>query len=113
MKTHFKLIIVLILAFSPLLLASQPIAILKVKLKEQTMGLKIPVSVNLDQITFLPDSTLNLVQAMGHDLHQVSFQINNGDQRTLHWFVESEKANEELPTIFGSVMVSAQFVPLN
>ena len=44
---------------------AQPLARFEVKLKNEQQELVIPAKVNLDAITFLPDSVLQLVEIQG------------------------------------------------
>ena len=67
---------------------SQKIATLEVDLSKTLGGLEVPVSVNLDDITFLADSSLSLLMVQGTKRTAVTFQIMQGDQRTLHWLVK-------------------------
>jgi hypothetical protein len=66
----------------------QPIAIFEVKLPDHMQAVDVTVSVNLDEVTFLPDSTLTLVQPQENGLIPVPFQIQQGPQRTLHWLLQ-------------------------
>ena len=65
---------------------TQNIATLEVELLTATDGLAVPVSVDLDAITFIADSALALVEVQGSKTMPVPFQI---EHRTLHWLVES------------------------
>jgi hypothetical protein len=69
---------------------AQKIATLEVELARSANGLSIPVQTNLDEITFLPDSVLNLVEIQGSKRTPVSFQVENGEQRTLHWMIDGK-----------------------
>ncbi len=77
--------------FSFLSLAGFPqkIATLEVDLPEPAFGLEIPVSINLDEVTYVTDSLLALFEVKGSTRTPVSFQIEQGDQRRLHWLVET------------------------
>ena len=68
---------------------SQKIATLEVDLSTATQGLAVTSRVNLDEITFLPDSSLSLLVVDGAKKTPVLFQISHGKQRTLHWLVNS------------------------
>jgi len=79
----------------------QKIASLEVTLSQTAYGLDIPVSVNLDAITFISDTLLNLYEINGKNRIPVPFQIEPGDQRKLHWVISTgsgpnEKHNYEL-----------------
>lgn len=71
-------------------LFGQKIATFEVALDRETHGLNVPVKVNLDEVTFLPDSVLSLVELQGKTTVPVSFQIDNGVNRELHWVVETK-----------------------
>lgn len=66
---------------------AQRIATLKVELPAATSGLDIPVSTNLDNITFLGDSSLSLVEVINGKTIPVPFQVRQGDHRELAWTV--------------------------
>ena len=80
-------------------LDAQRIASFEVKLKNQQQELVTPVQVNLDAITFLPDSVLQLIEIQGKNRLPVSFQIENANQRNLHWII-SPQNNKEKTRIF-------------
>src|SRR5688500_14899431 len=49
--------------------------------------LLIPVSIHLDNITTLPDSILDLVEIINGKQTPLSFQIEYGTTRELHWLL--------------------------
>jgi hypothetical protein len=67
----------------------QKIATLEVKLTKPTFGLDIPVSINLDNVTYVTDSLLNLLEVKGGKSSAIPFQIENGNPRTLHWIIKT------------------------
>ena len=69
---------------------AQKIATLKVNLNSETQGLDIPVHINLDPITHLPDSALSLVEIQGKKRVPVIFQVEDGQQRKLSWLVNDK-----------------------
>ena len=69
---------------------SQKIATLEVELTKATFGLDIPVSINLDDVTYVSDSVLNLLEVKGDKKTAVPFQIEQGDPRKLFWIVKTE-----------------------
>ncbi|MDP3002599.1 MAG: PmoA family protein [Bacteroidales bacterium] len=69
---------------------SQKIATLEVELTKATFGLDIPVSINLDDVTYVSDSVLNLLEVKGDKKTPVPFQIEQGDPRKLYWIVKTE-----------------------
>ena len=70
---------------------AQKIATLEVELTKSTNGINIPLSTNLDAITFLADSVLNLVEVQGNKRSPVAFQISEGKERILTWMIKPEK----------------------
>jgi len=69
---------------------SQKIATLEVDLPRTTFGLDIPVSINLDDITLITDSLLNLIEIKGGKSITVPFQIEDSDHRILNWIVKTD-----------------------
>jgi hypothetical protein len=66
------------------------IATLEVDLSRPTNGIAVPAEVDLDAITFLPDSALELWKVQGDKVIPWPFQINETDCRTLHWMVDPQ-----------------------
>src|SRR6188474_946926 len=66
---------------------AQTIASFEVPISKATNGIEIPVNVNLDEITFLPDSVLSLIEIRGNKKIPTAFQISQGKQRNLYWLV--------------------------
>jgi len=64
---------------------AQKIASFGVTLNKPANGLNIPVSANLDAISFLPDSMLTLVEVRDGKRIPVPFQIETRDTRIIHW----------------------------
>ncbi len=100
----------------------QKIATLEVKLTKPTFGLDIPVSINLDNVTHVTDSLLNLLEVKGGKSSAIPFQIENGNPRTLHWIIktgtdapgkyqfelvkgEAEKSTHVLATVDGGGLI--------
>ncbi|HEY6902168.1 MAG TPA: PmoA family protein [Puia sp.] len=71
---------------------AQTIATLEVALPRPTGGINVPVEVDLDKITLLPDSVLTLLQ----DGKPIPFQIDAGEHRALHWMADGRKAAYQL-----------------
>jgi hypothetical protein len=69
---------------------AQKIATLEIDLKKENQGLAMPVSVQLDKITFLPDSMISLVEVKGANRIPVPYQLENRGQRILYWLVTPE-----------------------
>ena len=74
-------------------LNAQQIATLEVKLQNHQNDLEIPVQVNLDAITLLPDSILQLVEVSGKSRTPVACQVEAGSQRILHWIIRPQSGN--------------------
>lgn len=66
---------------------AQKIATLEVALDNPAKGALVPVRVDLNTITFLPDTALTLVEVQGAKKVPVSFQIERGQDRILHWII--------------------------
>jgi hypothetical protein len=95
-KTICRFLFVMIMNLLTVGIYSQKIASLEVRLSQPAFGIYIPVSVDLDDITFVPDSVLNLYEIKGKSRIAVPFQIEQGEQRRLHWMISSGKeANEK------------------
>jgi hypothetical protein len=69
--------------------SAQRVATFEVQLDRPANGLSIPVSVDLDGVTFLSDSSLSLVEVNGSSEANVPFQIQQGDHRILTWNVNT------------------------
>ena len=77
---------------------AQKITTIEVELPKPTSGLAVPVSIDLDQITFLPDSALSLVEIVGKKSIPVPFNTRQGDQRTLNWLITAENNSQKKHT---------------
>ena len=67
----------------------QKIASLEVNLTKETYGLNIPVSINLDNVTYLSDTLLALYEVRNKSKTAVTFQIEEGNPRKLSWMMET------------------------
>lgn len=85
-------------------LYAQRIATLEVSSPDYS-GLEIPVQVNLDAITFLPDSVLQLVEIKGTNKVPVPYQIEYNEQRMLHWILQPQEDNK--PRTFALIKGAA------
>jgi hypothetical protein len=65
----------------------QRIAVFEVDISRVANGIDLPVSVNLDPITFEPDSSLVLAEVEGSKRTPVAFQISRGTTRMIHWSI--------------------------
>jgi len=70
-------------------LFSQKIASFEVNFSKGTAGLDIPVSIDLDQVTYLADSLLSLFEINGTSRTAVPFQIEQGNPRKLYWMIST------------------------
>src|SRR5690349_21654441 len=86
---RYSLVILLITLVS--VATAQQIASFDVTLNKPTNGLQVPVSVNLDEVTFVHDSTLSLVEVIGNKTIPVPFQVQQQDHRVLYWLVNPGK----------------------
>lgn len=66
---------------------AQEIATLEVVLDKPSAGMEIPVSINLDELTYLPDSVLALHEITSSGKSEIPFQVEAGASRTLHWII--------------------------
>src|SRR5690606_20682846 len=69
---------------------AQRLATLEVSLTKETAGSAIPLSVNLDEITLLPEAEIGLVEVKNNKRTPVPFQIENRGQRILYWIVQQD-----------------------
>jgi len=53
----------------------------------------VPVSINLDEVTFLPDTAISLFEVENNHKTPVPFQIENGEHRILNWIIR--KGNDQ------------------
>ena len=84
MRTVFAFILMITTsAFS----YSQRLAVFEVELDKPTNGLEVPASINVDQVSFVHDSLLTLVEVSGSKRTPVPFQVTQGKNRILHWMI--------------------------
>lgn len=86
-------LIFLIATFS---IQAQKIASFEVDLSKPTNGIEVPVSVNLDQVSFIPDSLLTLSEVTGSKRTAVPFQVTQGKNRVLHWMILNDGAKKRV-----------------
>ena len=71
--------------------SSQVLATLEVNVKKNTTSyrdeLAIPVKIDLDAITLLPDSVLQLVEIIGKTKTTIPYQVEYNDKRMLNWII--------------------------
>ena len=75
--------------------SAQKIATLEVELSKGADGLDIPVSLNLDEITYVSDTLLALFEVKGTSKTEIPFQVEPGEIRTMHWFIDNVKSPGE------------------
>src|SRR4030043_256395 len=94
---------------------SQKVASLEVNLMKSAYGLNLPVSINLDDVTYLSDTLLVLYEIKDKGKTTVPFQIEPGNPRRLTWMVttgtgQGEKHTYELvegsPTLSEAIKAS-------
>lgn len=85
LKIVFTLITVLFTAVC----SGQKIASFEVYFAKGTMGLDIPVSINLDRLTYLNDTLLTLFEINGNSKDEIPFQVEQGYPRQLHLMVST------------------------
>jgi len=85
-----KILLVYLSLAGIIVLNAQKITSFEIKLKQPNV-LSTPASINLDEVTFLGDSALTLVEVDGSKRTPVAFQIENSEYRTLHWMIAPGK----------------------
>ncbi|MCB0753828.1 MAG: hypothetical protein KDC52_20320, partial [Ignavibacteriae bacterium] len=60
---------------------------------ENKIKFETPAKIDLDNITFPPDSLLTLIEISGDKRTATPFQINNGEPRLLHWIINNNVEN--------------------
>ena len=73
---------------------SQSLAKFKIAIDRPSNGLVIPASINLDELSFLPDSALALMQVDGNKKTPIPFQIKQEENRTLYWNIAPTEKKE-------------------
>jgi hypothetical protein len=74
---------------------SQKVASLEVNLTEAVFGLNLPVSINLDEVTYLSDTLLVLYEIKDKGKKTIPFQIEPGNPRKLTWTVKTGTGQHE------------------
>jgi hypothetical protein len=74
---------------------AQVIATLEVAPGHPAYGISIPVGIDLDAVTLLPDSSLTLLKLVTNDKAiNMPFQIDHGQHRTLHWMADPSSSKK-------------------
>lgn len=84
LETGLSLIVLLLIASTS---QGQKLATLEVEPVKSTAGTDVPVHVNLDQITLLPDSMVSLVEIIGGKKVNTCYQIENKGSRIMYWII--------------------------
>jgi Methane oxygenase PmoA len=82
-----KILIAFLLLTGTIFSSAQKIASFEVELTSPTNGIEIPTSVSLDNISFVPDSLLTLVEVSGANRTPIPFQITQSKNRVIHWII--------------------------
>jgi len=83
------ILLFLMFVTSAIVCSAQKISTFELDLPVSTNGIEVPVNIDLDRITNVPDSSLSLLLVKGSERISVPFQIS-GDKRNLHWMVKSD-----------------------
>jgi len=74
----------------PLWSAAQTLASFDVTLPKPTAGVYVPAHVNLDEMSFVKDSSLSLIELIGGRRVPVATQIKPGEPRTMFWLIHDD-----------------------
>lgn len=69
---------------------AQKIAELQLSMDDKPIGINIPVHVSLDDITYLPEAEITLVEVKGNQRVEIPYQVENRGHRVLTWLVKQE-----------------------
>ena len=86
-----KFLLISFFLFCTLEILAQKLATIEIDISESSFGFEVPVNINLDEITILPDSALSLFEIQDNHKMSVPFQVNNRESRILHWSVKANK----------------------
>lgn len=86
--------------------SAQKIATFELQLPFATNGLDVPVSINLDEVTFIADSSLSLMEVRGNKSVPVPFQVSEEQHRILSWLVNT-KNDQQKKRIFQLIKGTA------
>src|SRR5215467_13252337 len=94
-------------------LSAQKIATFEIELSKPANGLDVPVNIDLDDITFIKDSSLSLVKVDGNKKTAAPFQIRNGEHRTIYFLIKPGNKQQKkytyqlinaIPTNFNEII---------
>lgn len=74
---------------------AQKLATLEVDHVKETAGVDMPVRLNLDQITLLPDSVISLVEVIGGEKINIDYQIENRASRVIYWMIRQAEGTSQ------------------
>jgi len=74
--------------------SAQQIASFNIKLDKTTNLVDVPVSINLDELSYVADSALALFEVQGQRQVPIAFQIKHEGQRSMHWLVNPKGKTE-------------------
>lgn len=77
---------------------AQKIANLTFSLPDQRANVSIPVHVNLDEITALPEAEITLVEVVGDKQIEIPYQVENRGQRILYWLAKQDAPSLKVRT---------------
>ncbi|MBG0859319.1 MAG: hypothetical protein IQL11_07410, partial [Bacteroidales bacterium] len=86
-KNPGRITLLVVLSFFTTALYGQKLASFEVEFTRNTSGLDIPVSLDLDAVTYTADSLLSLYEVTGNKRTEIPFQIEQGDPRVIHWVI--------------------------
>lgn len=84
-----NLLTTLFLVPAGIICTAQRIVSFDVDVSKPMNAIDVPVSINLDALTFVPDSLLTLVEINGSTRTEIPFQITQGKHRMLHWMIRT------------------------
>jgi hypothetical protein len=75
--------------------SAQTIASFEVVLPTAANGIDVPVSYNLDEITFTADSAISLVEIIDNKKVPVPFQLAQGNERMISWIIKQDSKEQK------------------
>lgn len=87
---NIRLLSLLVLfSFSTYHIAAQTIATFNATLDNISNAIDVPASINLDEVTFVADSSLALFEVQGKKRISIPFQIKNEGHRVMYWSINA------------------------
>jgi hypothetical protein len=84
-----QFIVLFIVSLFSLNIYPQKVATIEVELDKPLYGLSLPVTINLDNVTYLSDTIINLYKIRDKTRTAIPFQIEPGNPRMLTWMLTS------------------------